>query len=141
MNLLIAFALLFGAPTPVFAASLPQQLEFSTTTAEDIVRAYAVRYGVSGDEMWQTILCEDRTLDTKARGDKGLARGLAQIRSDYHPEVTDAQADDPFFAIEFMAQYFAKGKQSQWSCWNNLFKYITKEKHPRRDAKTSAVPR
>lgn len=121
MNLLIVFMTLFGAPTPAMAASLPPKVEFSTTTAESIVRAYAARYGVSGDEMWGTILCEDKPLNPSIRGDEGLARGLVQIRSDYHPEVTDKQADDPFFAIDFMARYFKAGKQSQWTCWRSQF--------------------
>lgn len=86
------------------------------------MRSYAAHYAVSGDEMWKTIQCEDASLDPLIRGDSGHSRGLVQISDIYHPEITDVQADDPFFAIDFMAKYFAAGKKTQWTCWRDLKK-------------------
>lgn len=73
--------------------------------------------------MWDTIKCEDTSLNTSIRGDFGHSRGLVQISDIYHPEITDKQADDPFFAIDFMAKNFAKGHASEWTCWRNLFQF------------------
>jgi fructose 1,6-bisphosphatase len=37
-------------------------------------------------------------------GDNGHSHGIAQIHDKYHPEVSVAQANDPNFAIDFMAR-------------------------------------
>lgn len=43
----------------------------------------------------------------QARGDSGLSLGLGQIHMPAHPDVTEAQAFDPNFAIPWTAQFFA----------------------------------
>lgn len=131
MNLLIAIIALglLQAPTPVLAAAAsPETIEYSTSTAETIVRAYAVKYGVSGDEMWGTTLCENKGLDPTAQssvimksGKRENSWGNSQINLYWHPEVTKEQAQDPYFSADFMGRYFAAGKQSQWSCWKDLY--------------------
>ncbi|MBX4216137.1 hypothetical protein KW797_04280 [Candidatus Parcubacteria bacterium] len=130
MNLIIVMvALGLWHPTPALAAELAQMhLEYSTSTAELIVRAYGLKWGVSGAEMWQTTLCENRSLDPLKQSeiiDKSGARedswGNSQINLYWHPEVTREQAQDPFFAADFMGRYFAAGKQSQWTCWRKLY--------------------
>lgn len=123
MNLLLMFlALGFSSPTPALAQQISSTtVTYSTSTAQLIVESYAAHWGISADQLWQTINCEDPGLDPAANGDHGLARGLAQIRSDYHPDVTDAEAHDPFFSINFMASYFAKGQAKQWTCYRRLF--------------------
>jgi hypothetical protein len=112
-------ALGFGQPRQAHAEQIIPFV-YTTSTAEDIVRAYAIHYGVSGDALWKTIRCEDPTLDPGAVGDHGLARGVAQIRSDYWPNITNAQAFDPLFSIDFMARQFTKGNASYWSCYRSL---------------------
>lgn len=51
-----------------------------------------------------------------------IDRGLFQINSKWHPEVSDAQAYDPEFSIRFFCQAVKAGKLSMWdatkSCWN-----------------------
>lgn len=39
---------------------------------------------------------------------KGIDRGIAQINSKHHPEVTDVQADNPTFAIDWLGKEFQK---------------------------------
>lgn len=46
--------------------------------------------------------------------------GLAQINLDSNPNVTIAQADDPNFALEFMASQWDAGRQSHWHGWREL---------------------
>lgn len=131
MDLLITLLALGLIPaTPVYADSVQlPTVEYSTSSAEMIVRAYAVKWGVSGDEMWQTTLCENPSLDPKKRSDVILKNGVhenswgnSQINLYWHPEVTKEQAQDPFFAADFMGEYFSKGKMSQWTCWRTHFK-------------------
>lgn len=117
MNLLLLLALLGWSPMTAQASEISQYtVEYSTTTAPFIIGAYAHRYGVDPAVMEAVIRCESH-LNASVRGDKGHSRGLAQISDIYHPEVTDAQAFDPYFSIEFLARYLSEGKGSQWTCW------------------------
>jgi hypothetical protein len=126
--LLVLFSLGFLTPTPVFAEEIKiPQTVYSTSTAEFIVRSYAVKYGVSGDEMWDTTKCENPTLNPKQQsnyyrnGEREDSWGNSQINLYWHPDITKEQAQDPFFAAEFMAKEFSEGNQRKWTCWRNLF--------------------
>lgn len=109
------------------AQSIIPPVEYSTSTAETIIRAYAVKWGVSGDEMWETTKCENVSLDPTQqsniyyKGKREQSFGNSQINLPWHPEVTKAQATDPFFAANFMGKHFAAGHQSQWSCWRQKY--------------------
>lgn len=70
---------------------------------------------MNADHLKKVVNCES-LWDITARGDNNLARGLSQIRSDYHPDISDAQADDPEFALNYMATKWSEGEASEWSC-------------------------
>ena len=117
MPLILLLSLLGLSPTPALAEQIgPTTVEFSTTTMPLIIGAYAHRYGVDSHVMEKVIACESQGKPW-VRGDKGRSRGLVQISDIYHPEVSDAQAFDPFFSIDFLASYLAQGKGSQWTCY------------------------
>lgn len=101
--------------TPVHAEEIPTQV----VSIDALITKDAKEYGVNENHLRATIACESQ-FQIQARGDHGLARGLSQIRSDYHPEVSDEEADSPEFAIDFMAKYFAANKATQWSCFRSL---------------------
>ena len=117
-------------PTPALAATLTDtpKIVYSVENAELIVRAYAVKWGVSGNEMWETTKCENGSLDPTAQSGHRLKDGTyedswgnSQINLYWHPEVTKEQAQDPFFSADFMGRQFAAGKQSEWTCWRQLY--------------------
>lgn len=124
MSLLLVFLALFS-PT-----AHAQDIQFSSTTAPIIIEAYATKYGIPAQPLIDTLSCESKTanypkgFDPEAIGDKGLARGIAQIRSDYFPDITDAEAFNPLFSINFAAKEFAAGHASWWSCYNKLYKGV-----------------
>ena len=95
----------------------------ASTSSQEAIREridfYANKYGVSAEVMDKVVNCESGYNPT-ARGDRGLARGLAQIRSDYHPTVTDEQAFDVDFPLDFLAENLAKGRGHLWTCWRML---------------------
>lgn len=134
MNLFITLiALGILQPTPAFAESLhqPAVIEYSTSTAELIIDAYAVKWGVSGDDMWAVTECENASLDPMKQSEVPDATGPgghenswgnSQINLHYHPEVTKAQAQNPYFAADFMGRLFSKGRQYEWSCWSRVRK-------------------
>lgn len=43
-------------------------------------------------------------------------RGLLQINSHWHKEVTDTQAYNPEFSVRFAIKMINDGKQGQWAC-------------------------
>lgn len=85
-----------------------------------IIKQKSAQYGVDPIIPIAIVEAESRYV-VNARGDNGLARGLAQIRSDFHPDITDAQADDPYFAIEFLVSNLALGHCSWWSSYPSHF--------------------
>jgi hypothetical protein len=85
----------------------------------------AEEYGVSCETMLHIVEAESQWV-TDARGDMNLtckldglpvkARGLAQITRCYYPTVSDEEADDPIFALHFLAEKLSEGQcKSQWS--------------------------
>lgn len=72
-----------------------------------IAQKAAAQYQVPLD-LLLAVMYQESKYDSNARNAKnpggGIDRGIAQINSKYHPEVTDAQAYDPSFAINMLAQ-------------------------------------
>lgn len=46
--------------------------------------------------------------------------GVAQINLHYHPDVTKAEAEDPYFALEWAAKAWQAGHERWWSCYRIL---------------------
>jgi len=105
----------------VSIAEAPDTKEVSTV--EDIkalIRQKSAQYGVSEYEMTETIDCES-SFNVRALGDNGNSRGLVQIHRPSWKDITDEQAYDPYFAVDFMAYQFSKGNQHLWSCYRLHF--------------------
>lgn len=122
INFLLAFLILFAPNTAVATSTQIAQpaLVYSTTTSEAIVRAYAAKYAVLGDELYGTLKCESN-LRSNAVGDHGTSYGVAQIHLPAHTDITKSQALDPFWAIDWAAREFSLGHQTMWTCWRNLY--------------------
>lgn len=86
-----------------------------------LINAKADQFNVSAEVMTKVIACESG-FNERALGDYGYSRGLVQIHSKYHPDVTDEQAYDAEFAVEFLAQKLSEGKGSLWTCYRLLAK-------------------
>lgn len=96
----------------------------STTSVEGLIRSIAKSYEVDPDLAVRVAKCESG-LKTNARNVNATGsvdRGLYQINSYWHPDVSDAQADDPEFAIKWFCEAVKAGKISMWSasqkCWD-----------------------
>ena len=85
-----------------------------------IIDNNAEKYGLKSQILTDVIRCESSFV-TNARGDNGHSRGLSQIHNLYDPDVTDEMADNPEFAVDFMAKNIASGKGSLWSCYRMLY--------------------
>lgn len=80
----------------------------------------AARLGVDPEKFTRTLGCESHW-HPNAKGALGEL-GIAQIYQKYHPDVTDEQALDGIWSINWAAQKFAEGKEELWSCYNNIYR-------------------
>lgn len=102
-------------------------LVFSSTTAPEIIAAYAAHYGTEAAPLIGTLNCETQgfvnrqshVINPDGPGGHENSWGVAQIDLDYHPDITQAEAMNPFFAINWAAQQFANGNQNEWTCYRD----------------------
>lgn len=59
--------------------------------------------------------CES-ALKSSARGDFGASRGIWQIHSGYHPEITDQQAFDVEWSTKWALTQMKAGRWNWWTC-------------------------
>jgi soluble lytic murein transglycosylase-like protein len=95
---------------------------------DKLVEAKAEEHGVSVSVM-KTVIQRESQWDVTAVGDLDLtcksgvnagkpvrARGLVQITDCYHPDISDEQAFNPEFAVEFLAIGIAEGRcRKEWT--------------------------
>jgi hypothetical protein len=90
---------------------------------EAIIRKVAAKEGIDPDLAVRVAKCESN-LNEKAKHvnpDGSVDRGLYQINSKYHPEVSDEIAFNPILATEFFCKAFKEGNLHWWNatrkCW------------------------
>ena len=88
-------------------------------TIEQLIDDKATEYQVSADLMRKIIHCESSG-NPNAVGDGGYSHGLVQIHLPSHPYVSEGQALNPEFAINFLAENLSKGKGAMWTCYRML---------------------
>lgn len=93
---------------------------------DEDIRSLIIRIAQEENFNWPDYLvrlanCESR-LDPKAKNDKNnkpahsVDRGLFQINSYWHRDVTDTEAYNPEFATRWTIQKINEGKQHYWVC-------------------------
>lgn len=101
--------------TPAKAETVNSKQE----TVEETIRRLAQETGFRWpDYLVRLAHCESR-LDPKATNDNGrygIDRGVFQINSYYHGEVTDAQAFDLEWATRWTMDRINRGYQHEWVC-------------------------
>lgn len=103
----------------------------TTTTAllKEMATKVAIANGLNTDHFLGVIDCEtgntwDTTIQSKyirKDGTQEQSFGLVQINLPSHTNITLQQAEDPEFAINWMAEEWVAGRQSEWSCWTKLY--------------------
>lgn len=132
---LVALVCLFWSPQSLDSKELTETPPIEETkktryvTTADIlqlIKTKSLEYGVNETDMYRTIGCETKwTFDPTIRAEAILwygreeSYGLAQIHLPDHPTVTKEMAQDPYFAVDFMAKNLKKNG-SWWVCYQNL---------------------
>lgn len=88
-----------------------------TPSVHQVIVKQAKIYSAPVPLMRAIIACESSN-DTKAVKitKREQSYGLVQINRLAHPEISIAQAEDPDFAVGYLAQQISTGHVSQWSC-------------------------
>lgn len=93
-------------------------------TIEEKIRRIAGEEMVDADLACRVAKCESgfNPNATNTNTDGSIDRGLFQINSKYHPEVTADQAFNPEFATRWFCKAFKAGNLSWWNasktCWD-----------------------
>ncbi len=116
---LVCLSLLFTSNVLTVNAVTTNQVPASpkvqtARTINEIIDEKALQYNVSATKLTFFIKCESN-FNPKALNSNGeFSVGLSQINLDAHTNITREQAEDPTFAISFMAENFSKGKYNMW---------------------------
>lgn len=86
-------------------------------TLEEKADRIADEWGVPRETLRNLVTYESQW-NPNARGDSGHARGLVQIHDVFFPDVTDEQAFDPGFSLNFAAKAIKEGWEHRWSVCN-----------------------
>jgi hypothetical protein len=100
-------------------------LSFSTMpdSIENLIRKIAKEMEVDPDLAVKIAKCESslNPLAKNINSPDSIDRGIFQINSKYHPEVSEAQAYDPEFSARFFCQAVKDGHIDWWDnskkCW------------------------
>lgn len=93
-------------------------------TIEEIIKRVALKNGVSPELALEVAKCESQLSPhaVNINAPDSIDRGIYQINSKWHPEVTEAQAFDPEFSAQFFCTAFKNGNLSWWEasrkCWD-----------------------
>lgn len=111
-------------PSELSVAVLPpvtvSAQELSTDDLKKFASSTAQEYGLNISRFMATINCESGW-NPSAVGDAGTSYGITQIHLPAHPGITESEALDPRWSIEWMAKQWADNNYTAWSCWNDLF--------------------
>lgn len=87
---------------------------WSREDPKPLIFYYADKYQVSREKMDKIVFCESQYIET-AVGDHGHSFGLAQLNNPASKGVTIEQANDPDFALDYMAKHL-RNHTDRWSC-------------------------
>ena len=104
----------------LLAIGLIAQVSYPSSLHE-LIGASSARYGVDPTVVAGVIKCES-SFDPLNVGDEGLAHGLAQINSRWHPEIPREVAENPSWAIDYLAKGISEGKGKQWTCYRMIMR-------------------
>lgn len=90
------------------------KLQIINESLDEKIDRIASQYGVEPNELHAIISCESSyNPEAKKITSKEASYGLSQINTLVH-DITPEQAQDPDFAIEFLAKKWSEGKRSMW---------------------------
>jgi len=103
---------------------IEKKTSYSKEEIKELIKEITEKNGIDTTLAIKVAECES-ALNPKAKREnspESIDRGLYQINSKWHKEVTDDQAYDPKYATEFFCKAVKEGNLSWWNaskkCWN-----------------------
>lgn len=93
---------------------------FTEEELKELTYQIADKYSVSRETMETVVECESNYV-VDAIGDNGYSHGLVQINLPSHPSVTIEQAQDPIYALTFLAENLQQNKGYLWTCYRIFY--------------------
>lgn len=93
----------------------PAMASVASETLEAKIDRIAIEHGIPTTTLYNLAWSESSLNPSK---DNGEDRGIVQINRKYWPEITDEQAFDPEFSLNFAASKIAKDEQYLWTVCN-----------------------
>lgn len=133
-NLLITgtFLLHLLNPQPVVV-----EAEILPPTLQEQANEIAIKHGIGTTILANLIYSESRWNPNE---DNGYDRGLVQINRTYWSEITDEQAFDPIWAMEWASEKIAQNKADMWTACNCYSLVKTRIKVPKMAEITPNTP-
>lgn len=105
------------------------EAETPSKSLETLSDEIAIKWGISTSTLRNLVWSESRwnPKEVSPQGD----RGLVQINKDAWPDITDEQAFDPEFALNFAAEKISEGKEHYWVVCNCVSAVKLKTKIPK----------
>ena len=118
---------MMATPSPVLTVPVAHAEERVWTVEEvrELAIEVAEQYGLHKGRFLATLECENH-FNAKGQSNhylKGVREdswGAAQINLPYHSDVTRKQAEDPVFALNWMAMAWLDGNAKWWTCYRTL---------------------
>ena len=120
-------AILLATPSPVLSPLIPiahaEEKVWTEEMVKELARDTAKEYGLHTQKFLHTLNCENlfrakgQSEHINEKGEREMSFGAAQIHIPSHSTISQEQAEDPEFAIKWMAEKWSKGDAYLWSCW------------------------
>lgn len=103
-------------PVQAQAPTHPIKTEWTTAEVKAMTSIYAANYGVS-DAIMQTIIQNESQYQWNDVGDHGTSFGACQIHLPAHPDITQAEAENPDFCLDWTARQIVAGHAEMWTTY------------------------
>lgn len=122
--------LMMASTSPSSLLTVPIAHAEERTWTQEEVKQYALgvatEFGLHKGRFLATLQCENQ-FNAKGQsnhyymGVREKSFGVAQINLPSHKGVTQEMAENPYFAIPWMADKWVGGHASLWTCYRDLF--------------------
>ena len=104
---------------PIEAKEISEIQLSEVQQTEKTIIEIGLKMGCDPEVLLRLADCESKIKNIRGKINKD-DRGIFQINSKHHPEVSDECAYSPACATYFTCQMIKEGRGSEWRCWDKI---------------------